>query len=99
MSEHCGTVWVYEGSSSGVAANHGFQMRLRESPGCVTFPLFTGGFRGSFRSSVVFLRPPAQRFSSTAVYPPCPWTLNVNSDAGAAGHDGYTASSWAIRVA
>ena len=95
MSERCAIVPVYESSAPGVDADGGFQSRLQESLGCVTFPLFTGGLRGSFRPSVVALRVAAQQFSSTAVYPPCPRTLDLITEALAFGHGGYTASGWA----
>ena len=95
MSGHCAIVPVYDSSASGVDADGGFRLRLQESPGCVTFPLFTGGLRGSFRPSVVSLTAAAQQFSSTAVYPPCPQTLDPITEALAFGHGGYTASGWA----
>ena len=92
MSGHCAIVPVYDSSASGVDADGGFRLRLQESPGCVTFPVFTGGLRGSFRPSVVSLTAAAQQFSSTAVYPPCPRTLDPITEALAFGHGGYTAS-------
>ena len=65
--------------------------RWRDSLGCDTFPLFTGGLRGSFRFPDR-LASSAQRFSSTAVYPPCPSAACVNPGACTPGHGGYTAS-------
>ena len=88
MSEHCGIVPVYDSSASGVDADGGFQLRLHESAKCVTFPQFTGGLRGSFTPSVVSLTAAAQQFSSTAVYPPCPRTLDLVTEALASGHGG-----------
>ena len=92
MSERCAIVPEYESSAPGVDTDGGFPFRLHESLGCVTFPLFTGGLRGSFSPPVVLLTPAAQRFSSTAVYPPCPRTLDLLTGAVAFGHGGYTAS-------
>src|SRR2546427_4952553 len=70
------------------------KFRSRNSSRCDTFPLFTGGLRGSFRFSI-FRTSQAQRLSSTAVYPPCPRTVRENWDACNTGHGGYTATGYA----
>ena len=91
MSERCAIVPEYESSAPGVDTDGGFPFRLQESLGCVTFPLFTGGLRGSFRFST-HRASQAQRLSPTAVYPPCPRATRVNLDACEHGHGGYTAT-------
>jgi hypothetical protein len=83
----------YESRPSAAAAGEDFQGRLRHPKRYDTFPLFTGGLRGSFRFSARLASRP-QRFSSTAVYPPCPPWSSVNSGACAPGHGGYTASGY-----
>jgi len=94
MCELCGILSADEGSASGDYAGEESHVRLRATESCVTFPVFTGGLSGSFKFSVRWPSRP-QRFSSTAVYPPCPLTLSEKLDGHAFGHGGYTASGWA----
>src|SRR6266568_8635186 len=70
-----------------------FKFRWRNSHRCDTFPLFTGGLRGSFRFST-FRTSSAQRLSSTAVYPPCPPMRREHLNVCNIGHGGYTATGW-----
>jgi len=67
-----------------------FKTLWRNSSTCDTFSLFTGGLRGSFRFST-FHASPADRFSSTAVYAPCPPTRWKFLESCSFGHDAYTA--------
>ena len=68
---------------------------LKES--VILSPTFCGGFQGDFsirfsQSNLNFtFSSAAQRFSPTAVYPPCPRSAWVSSNGLTAGHGGYTA--------
>src|SRR5882672_10891526 len=91
---NCYSILLGYGNSPFVAGPHRFEeskFRWRNSPRWITFFLFTGGLRGSFRFSAC-RTPKAQRLSSTAVYPPCPRMGRENLNGCNIGHGGYTAT-------
>jgi hypothetical protein len=90
MCESCAILSTDDSSELSAGGCEDFQVRLQNPGSCDTFPLFTGGLRGSF-SFFPILASRAQRFSPTAVYPPCPTRLLGELDGWVFGHGGYTA--------